>query len=446
MTKTTKILAFVLIIVLALLGVFIAFKDKILALFAKKTTNTTNNNANTTASTTGTSTGTGTTVTDTIPGAVSGLTASATPGATNLVWSAPTTGTPPTGYKIMRRTGANEFAQISNTVVAPLTAFSDTTGVTGTVYDYQIVTTNGVGDGTASNTATATAQAATTVPNAATGLTATATPGAINLAWNAPASGFAPTGYKVMRRTGANAYAQIGTTVAAPERTYIDTTGAPGTTYDYQVCVINSVGIGAASNTATATAQAVVTVPNAPTGLTATAAPGTTNLAWVAPATGSAPTAYKVMRRTGANAYAQVGANVAFPTAVFSDTTGVTGTTYDYQIVAINGVGTGAASNTATATAQAPSVTVPGAAVLSGQLFGSLPALTWTAPASGPAPTGYKLYRSSNPTTGFTQIKDTTGLFWNDAGAPSATFYYKVVTYNASGTGGTSNVVMLVIP
>lgn len=444
MTKTVKILAFVLIIILALVGVFIAFKDKILALFAKKTTNNVaNKGSNTTAST---STGASTTVTDTIPGVVTGLTASATPGATNLIWTAPTTGSPPTGYKVMRRTGANAYAQIGNTVVAPLTAYSDTTGVTGTVYDYNIVATNGAGDGTASNIATATAQAATTVPNPATSLTVTAAPGAISLAWLAPASGFAPTGYRVMRRTGANAYAQIGNTIAAPERTYIDTTGAAGTTYDYQIVALNAIGNATASNTASASAQAVVTVPNAPTGLTATAAPGTTNLAWVAPATGSAPTAYKVMRRTGTNAYAQVGGNVAFPTAVFVDTTGVAGTSYDYQIIPINGVGSGAASNTASATAQAVSVTLPGAATLAGQMFGNLPALTWTAPASGPAPTGYKLYRSSNPTTGFTQIKDTTELFWNDAGAPSATFYYKVVTYNTLGTGATSNVVMLVIP
>ena len=58
----------------------------------------------------------------------------------------------------MRRTVAGSFVEIA-TVNAPAVTYSDTTGVAGTFYYYQVVATNAQGNGTASNTVNATAQA-----------------------------------------------------------------------------------------------------------------------------------------------------------------------------------------------------------------------------------------------------------------------------------------------
>lgn len=192
-----------------------------------------------------------------------------------------------------------------------------------------------------------------TVPNPASGLTAVASPGSTALSWMAPTAGTAPTGYKVMRRTGSNAFAQIGT-VAAPNVTYNDTTGVAATAYEYQIISTNAQGDATASNTTTATAQASnsATVPNPATGLAATASPGSTALSWVAPTAGTAPTGYKVMRRTVAGSFVEI-ATVNAPAVTYSDTTGVAGTFYYYQVVATNAQGNGTASNTVNATAQA---------------------------------------------------------------------------------------------
>jgi MYXO-CTERM domain-containing protein len=72
------------------------------------------------------------------------------------------------------------------------------------------------------------------------------------LTWNAPA-GFVGAGayaYNVFRRTGGGAWTQIGTT-AAGVTTFTDTTGAPGTTYDYAVTAL-SVGESGYSNVSSA--------------------------------------------------------------------------------------------------------------------------------------------------------------------------------------------------
>lgn len=95
-------------------------------------------------------------------------------------------------------------------------------------------------------------------------------------------------------------------------------------------------------------------VPSAATNLTAVAAAGVTNLSWLAPTSGNAPTGYRVMRRTGSGEYAQIGSTVAAPIVIFADTAITTGVSYDYQIVATNNAGNAPASNTATATALAP--------------------------------------------------------------------------------------------
>ncbi len=244
-----------------------------------------------------------------------------------------------------------------------------------------------------------------------------------------------------MRRTGSAAFAQIGNTVAAQAVMYSDTTVVAGTAYDYKIVSTNVNGDGAASNTVSATAQA--TAPGAATGLIATVSGTAVMLSWAAP-TGTAPTGYKVMRRTGSAAFAQIGNTVAAPAVTYSDATAVAGTAYDYQIVSTNAQGDGAASNTASATVPAVT-TVPGAPTnVAASLFGSLVALAWGAPATGSAPTGYKVMRSTSSGSGFAEIHNSSNLFFNDASVAASTlYYYKVLAYNASGDGTASNEVSI---
>ncbi len=103
---------------------------------------------------------------------------------------------------------------------------------------------------------------------------------------------------------------------------------------------------------------------------------------------------------------------------------------YDYAAVRVN--------YTAAAPPNAPTVATPS------HIGGTVLGARWTAPGSGPAPTGYKLTVATD--SGFTSIvsgynaldvgnvlfKLVTGL------SPSTAYYYKVVAYNAIGDGTAS--------
>ena len=82
---------------------------------------------------------------------------------------------------------------------------------------------------------------APTVPKSPA-LTATRDTAGVHLTWTAPADGGSPiTSYRVFRRSGAGAAAQIAE-VPATQHSYDDTTAAPSTTYFYHVRAVNAVG------------------------------------------------------------------------------------------------------------------------------------------------------------------------------------------------------------
>ncbi|HEV2192751.1 MAG TPA: S8 family serine peptidase [Nitrosopumilaceae archaeon] len=101
-----------------------------------------------------------------------------------------------------------------------------------------------------------------------------------------------------------------------------------------------------------------VTVPAAPTGLTATAISiSQINLSWTVPANngGSAITGYKIERSTDAGTtWSTILANTGNTATTYSNTGLTASTTYTYRVSAINAVGTGPASTTASATTLAP--------------------------------------------------------------------------------------------
>lgn len=97
-------------------------------------------------------------------------------------------------------------------------------------------------------------------------------------------------------------------------------------------------------------------VPSIPTGLTATAVSSSQiNLSWTAPAdNGAAVTGYKIERSAdGGSTWSTIVLNTGSTSTVYSDTGLAPSTTYTYRVSAINAVGTGSASSTASATTQA---------------------------------------------------------------------------------------------
>ena len=281
-----------------------------------------------------------------------------------------------------------------------------------------------------------------TVPTAPTNLVATGSNARVALSWSAPSSngGSSVTGYKVYRGTTSGSEAlltSVGTTTS-----YSDTAVTNGTTYYYEVSAVNGVGEGAKSAEASAT-PATVTVPGAPTNLAATGSNARVALSWSAPSSngGSSVTGYKVYRGTTSGTETLL--TSVGTTTSYSDTAVTNGTTYYYEVSAVNGVGEGAKSAEASATP----ATTPGApqGLTARQATSKGVTLTWSAPASngGAAITGYKLNRStrSGRETSYVTVSCTTSTCsYTDTGTNSrTTYYYNVAATNRVGTGPVSN-------
>lgn len=192
-----------------------------------------------------------------------------------------------------------------------------------------------------------------TPPAAPTGLAANAvSTGQIDLSWTDNASD--ETGFKIERKQGTGAFAEIAT-VSANVTTYSNTGLNAGTMYTYRVRAYNSAGNSSYSNEASATTQPPPEQPPAaPSNLTATAVSSSQiNLSWTD--NSGDETGFKISRKEGANgSYSEIataGANVTN----YSDTGLSAQTTYYYKVLAYNGAGNSGESNEANATTDAPS-------------------------------------------------------------------------------------------
>ena len=197
----------------------------------------------------------------------------------------------------------------------------------GTTYYYRLRATNAAGASGNSNVAIVSIPVAP--PKATNAAVAKVTTSEIDLTWTDNA-GRAATGYLIERQvnggTFAN-YAYLPASNATPPSTYTwnDTGLTPGTAYEYHILAYNTSGnndfVGANAETITLS----------PSGLTATPGPGRVALSWTAPA---GAVSYNVYRGTASGKEALLQAGVTATT--FLDTTGVAGTTYYYDVTAVN--------------------------------------------------------------------------------------------------------------
>ena len=176
------------------------------------------------------------------------------------------------------------------------------------------------------------------------------------------------------------------------------------------------------------------TVPGTPTLFAPKAGDGNVQLSWAPPAAdgGSAITGYDIYRGT-ANGGGPLLASVGSITS-YTDATAINGTTYYYQVSAVNAVGEG----TRSAPIAATPATVPGAPILASATAGDASvALAWTAPASdgGSSITGYTVTASPGGVT-CTAV----GLGCSVSGLANGTTYaFTVRAQNAVGFGAPSN-------
>ena len=172
----------------------------------------------------------------------------------------------------------------------------------------------------------------------------------MSLSWAAPAStgGSPVSGYNVYEGTTADLSGNAPvTSVTGTVVTVTDLIN--GTRYYFRVAAVNRVGGGPASSEVSAVP---LTVPGAPTGLTATPGNSRVTLSWAAPPSGGAAISdyliFDGTRRGGEN---RTPVNGSLVTATSYTVTGLTnGTTYYFRVIAVNAAGKGPLSAEAPAT------------------------------------------------------------------------------------------------
>ncbi len=293
-----------------------------------------------------------------------------------------------------------------------------------------------------------------TAPQSPTNLAATSVSSSqINLSWTTPSNngGSAITGYKIDRSTNSGStWSILVANTGSTGTTYSNTGLSASTTYTYRVSAINAIGTSSPSGISSATTGSVVTVPQPPTNLAATAPSSSQiNLSWTAAGNGgSAITGYKVDRSIdGGTTWSTIVSNTGSTSTTYSNTGLSASTTYTYRASAINTIGTSIPSNTASATTTgiSPTVPQPPTGLTSVTISSSQINLSWTVPSNngGSAITGYKIDRSANNgSTWSTLVANTasSGTTYSDTGlVPSTTYTYQVSTINIVGTSSASN-------
>ena len=227
--------------------------------------------------------------------------------------------------------------------------------------------------------------------------------------------------------------------VPGSSASYSDTSVDAGTSYVYSIRARDAAGNLSTPSSANATAPA--TAPGAPTGLTANGSAGQVALSWTAPVSngGAAITGYKVYRSTSSGAETLLTAlgNVT----TYTDSGVSNGTTYFYEVAAVNAAGTSSLSTEASAT-PAAILSVPGAPtnLVATPGYGQV-ALSWTAPPNGGATiTGYTIYRGASPGSETSLVTIAGNLTsYTDGGLANGTrYYYEVTATNSQGEGSPS--------
>jgi fibronectin type 3 domain-containing protein len=277
-------------------------------------------------------------------------------GVVHLSWSAPSSdgGSSLRKYKLYRSTTPGG-EKLTRTPLATLSdtehSYDDTAVSNGTTYYYVVVATNSVGASPPSEEVSATPGGSTsaTPPSAPQAVVASNPPGSVHLEWNPPSSngGASITSYRVYRGTSPGGEVRttpVGT-VSSTSFDDVDNLSA-GTTYYYVVAAVNSAGEGALS--AEVSATVAPGVPGRPE-LSGVAIPGpATQLSWTIPPDGGTPITKYVIVRDGVR-LTTLAATASGPTA-YTDTAVSSGTTYAYQVRAVNAEGNGKLSDKVTVT------------------------------------------------------------------------------------------------
>ena len=364
----------------------------------------------------------------------------------DLAWNNPT-GTAHTGFLIEQSIDSGTTWTTVITTTNQNLSYNSVGLIPLTDYQFRVSTVNqllpqATGTSVPSPVATATTFGHPDVP---TGLTATALPGSqIKLDWVAPTvvNGSPVTEYKIERSTDAGTtWGPLIANTGNLNITYTDTGLTTTQEYHYRISAYNVYGVGNPGNEASAIAS---DVPSQVTGLTATPTINyTIDLSWTTPnGNGYAVSGYLIERNIAGAGWLTIGATTTSTATTYADINLSAATNYEYRVSAINVVGTGLVSATASSNAG----DVPDAPVLTlTALPGSTIQLDWTVPTNnGFSITTYAVEKSTDGTN-WSPLTSINANTFQDTGLTNAsTYYYKVTAVNQVGNSVFSSPVSIV--
>jgi len=334
-----------------------------------------------------------------VPAAPANVSAMSLSGYAYISWSAVSGAT---SYRVLKVNG------MTPAVTTSATNYADTSVTVGNTYTYQVTACNSSGCSSGVNTNAVTI--APPPPQMPTGVTATASGGAIVVGWNAVSGA---TSYTIQKNAGG----VISTITGVSGTSYSDRSITAGASYTYNVKACNSAGCSANSSGASATAPAAV--PAAPANVSAMSLSGYAYVSWSAV---SGATSYRVLKVNGMTAA------VSTTATDYADTSVTVGNTYTYQVSACNGSGCSSAvtTNAVTIAAPAPAAAPTGLALTPGQTSMSV---RWNAVGGA---THYSLQRTPGG-AGF-PVASIAATSYADSGlSPAATYGYSVRACNSAG-------------
>jgi len=231
--------------------------------------------------------------------------------------------------------------------------------------------------------------------------------------------------YVVYRSTAKySGYKKIATLTSA---SYINTGLTTGTMYYYKIKSCTTVGTKKFYSAATA-AIGAKPVLNAPTNLKAASAGYNSNkIIWTAK---SGATGYAVYRSTSATSgFVQIAETA---TNGYTNTGLTTGIMYYYKIKTFTLAGTSKIYSAFTSVVSAKPIPATPTGLTAAQASATSIKISWNAVTGA---TGYAIYRSTSPTSGFTYIKTVTSASYTNTGLTTGTtYYYKIKAYTMVGT------------
>ncbi|MCU1350681.1 MAG: hypothetical protein JWO56_3711, partial [Acidobacteria bacterium] len=305
-----------------------------------------------------------------IPGAPQNLSAAPGNGQNGLAWNPPSSngGASITSYRVFRGTSSANTQIVTSGGCASLgasTSCVDTGLTNGQSYYYIVSAVNAAGQGPPSNSATATPAAPVTIPATPTNPTpgSPGGPGPIQGGTNVTLSwgGSAGTLYYSLGVRNMNTNVLVVDTTTA-NTSYTAALSAQ-TPYRWNVAACNNAGCSSFTSVLYFQTPTTASIPGPPQNLAAAPGNGQNGLAWNPPSSdgGATITSYRVFRGTS-SANTQIvtsGGCANLGAATGCTDTGLTnGQSYYYIVSAVNAVGQGPPSNSATAT-PAGGVTIP---------------------------------------------------------------------------------------